>query len=388
MHNLYKYDSKGKIRVWSAETTQKDATTGHITITITHGQLDGKLQTKTRVVKSGKNKGKANETTVDQQAELELKSLYQKQYDDGYVDDIANYEEPRSPVLAHKYKDKSHLIKYGVKNYYGSTKLNGIRCFIFVINGIPTRFESRTRKAFKFFKHISEDMIANGITTFSIYDGELFNPLIPFEIICSLVNSDEYVSVTDPETGLTWTTDDIEFHCYDTISLEDLDASYEDRFVNMLHTSTNTFKFVENVLIEDEETLVTVAKDWISKGHEGLMLRDGSAAYEFGKRSASLLKYKIMEQAEFEIVDVTLAPNDDMKVQATLKCDAGTFDVGTIKGNKEDNYRLYYLNRDEIIGKFMTVDYQTLSSYGIPLFPVGIGIREGTVIDGKFVPEV
>lgn len=30
--------------------------------------------------------------------------------------------------------------------------------------------------------------------------------------------------------------------------------------------------------------------------------------------------------------------------------------------------------------------YQTKSEYNIPLFPVGLEVREGTVIDGKFIP--
>ena len=30
--------------------------------------------------------------------------------------------------------------------------------------------------------------------------------------------------------------------------------------------------------------------------------------------------------------------------------------------------------------------YQTKSEYNIPLFPVGLEVREGAVINGKFIP--
>ena len=64
---LYKKDSKGKTRQWRAYTDYTLDGNGHITITIEHGQQGGKLQTKERKVVSGKNKGKSNETTIQQQ---------------------------------------------------------------------------------------------------------------------------------------------------------------------------------------------------------------------------------------------------------------------------------------------------------------------------------
>ena len=74
---LYKYDTKGKVRQWRGwlETNED----GTVTIKLEHGQQNGKLQIKQRIVKSGKNLKKANSTTVYQQAEADLKSIYQKQ---------------------------------------------------------------------------------------------------------------------------------------------------------------------------------------------------------------------------------------------------------------------------------------------------------------------
>jgi len=49
----------------------------------------------------------------------------------------------------------------------------------------------------------------------------------------------------------------------------------------------------------------------------------------------------------------------------------------------------YYNNRKLLENKaYLTIDYQTLSEYKVPLFPVGIDIREGEIVDGVFVAGV
>ena len=225
---LYSLDSKGKVREWKASTDLLEDDKGYLTITIEHGQQGGKKQLKERKVKAGKNKHKSNETTIVDQTYLEIGYLYQKQFDQGYVDDITKYKVPKRPMLAYKYKEKCHKIVWVADKarkevlQYASKKLNGIRCFIFIKDGSVTLFESRTGKPFKFFKHISDDIQNNYKFKNEILDGELFHPDIPFEIICSLVNSDDYVEVIDPDTGKVWSTNDIRFYCYDKVN-EDLE---------------------------------------------------------------------------------------------------------------------------------------------------------------------
>ena len=405
---LYKLDSKKKVRVWKAYL--RPEADGTITILIEHGQQGGKIQTKTRVVKAGKNKGKANETSISQQADLEIGYLYQKQFDDGYVEDINDYKEPVSPVLAHKYNDKKHTVTWTKPDgtpleeedvNQASTKLNGIRCFVFVdysTKARQVRFESRTRKAFKMFPHIDMELcFQSSNIQKGVFDGELFNPDIPFEIICALVNSDdENANVTDPETGKVWSTRDIQFHCYDVVDFEKPLETFYQRFIKRQWNTNSPWisvKLVESVPVKSEADMIVLAKEWIKLGFEGLMLRSSNVPYDFGKRSTSLLKYKVMEQAEFKIKRVYLAENDDSKVMFELynlfnKDEPyNTFDCA-LKGNKEINLA-YYQNKEQHEDQsWLTVDYQVLSAYKVPLFPVGITVRQGSVIDGTFVPEV
>ena len=381
---LYKKDSKGKTRQWRAYTDYTLDGNGHITITIEHGQQGGKLQTKERRVVNGKNKGKSNETTIQQQTELEIGYLYQKQLDDGYVQNIDDYVEPRRPMLAHKYQDRGKSVDWE-KDNYASTKLDGIRCFIFVDEDGNCTFESRTGKEFKYFQHIELEVQSKNITN-AILDGELYSENISFEKICSLVNSDDYVPEEDVE---------IKFYIYDMILNNNLDETFENRYKRysgIFDTNIeNHIISVTQTLVKSEEDMKILAAQFVSENYEGLMLKQGDAKYDFGKRSVALLKYKEMHSAEFKIKDIFVAENDPDRVQIELYINPEnteeTFKIGTLKGNKEDNYNNYYCNRDNLINKWLTVNYQTLTSYGVPLFPVGIGIREGEVINGEFVPE-
>lgn len=405
---LYTLDSKGKTRYWKASSDLK-IEEEKITIVIEYGVLGSeKFIIKNRYVKSGKNIGKSNETTIEEQAELELGYLYQKQLDDGYVLDLNDYVEPKRPQLAHKYNDRKHTVKWASlqdvrsmeKLYYASKKLNGVRCFIFMKDGKVSKFESRTGKAFKFFTHIANDLIGYKYCIDKdlsedevILDGELFNVNIPFEILCSLINSDEYVEVLDPETNKVWSTNDVQFHCYDIIPLTEEPWNFYDRFVDYLGLpSTNNIIRVTSEVVESEENMISLAKEWIKEGYEGLMLRYGGAFYEFGKRSIYLLKFKIMEDEEFKIKDIYLAENDDQKVMFILYNHHNSNDENYcsfdcfMKGDKELNLN-YFNNKNQFINNWLTVQYQTLSKYKVPLFPVGIGIREGVEVDGKFEPS-
>lgn len=398
MTKLYKLDSKNKIRSWSISILDDLTPEGYKQIQIVHGLEEGKKQTKLRYVKSGKNQGKANETSLDQQALSEKESLIQSQLDSGYVTNISEYQVPRRPQLAFKYSEKQHTLDWESITYYASRKLNGIRCFVFIKDGKVIKYQSRTGKDFKQFHHITTDIekylstLDQAKTINCILDGEIYHPTMPFEFIASNTNSLSYNTNTD-DNGTEWTTDQLSLYAYDFIDLNKEKDSYIDRFLSLPKCENDFLKLVENVQITDENHLVKLALDWIKDGYEGLMVRDASAPYDFGKRTKYLLKYKVMLQDEYLVKNIYLAENDEEKVMFLLenkhtKEEPYRFFDCALKGSKSLN-KLYYVNKDDYIDKsYLTVDYQALSKYLVPLFPVGVILREGTVKDGVFIPSV
>lgn len=400
--DLFGFASSGKIKMWKASTDFSLNSDGHIEIIVEWGYVDGKKQTKLRVVKSGKNKGKSNETTIQEQAELDLGYLYQKQIDDGYVireqlEDLRN-NPIKSVMLATKFKDKSHLLKTDdegnfLEEIYIQPKLNGIRSKgLNTGNGI--NFISRTEKAFAKFNHLERQVLKTKLEQNTAYDHELFNSQLPFEIISSIVNSDDHLYEKD---SLNYDETIIDMYIYDILGYDEL--TYKERYAKLKELSVDfgpNMHLVETILVKNMDELKAKMTEWISLGYEGGMIRMGSGLYEYGKRSSKLIKYKIMEQAEGEILDIFLAPQDPTKVMFKLRTPSpvnsdpqyATFECGII-GNKKDAYDKYFSHKEDFIGKYMTFDYQALSLYGVPLFGVGQYIREGLVDDeGTFIPEV
>lgn len=390
---LYKLDSKNKVRVWFATTDFLKSEEG-VTITISHGLEAGKQTSKLRYVLKGKNIGKSNETSVEEQTQLVINSLYQSQLDSGYVLNLEDFKVRERPVLAEKFEEKKHKIDW-TKPQYASTKLNGIRGFTKVFPD-SIRYESREENLFKNFHHLEKDIraLVTSLPCDTVYiDAEIFCHGMPFEVISTLVNTQEYTTCLD-EDGKEWKTEDLQLHVYDLIFPKSMDLVYSERFLphkDKFNTLTS-LKWVEQYLVTSEQEFEVLFLGWLKDRHEGGMLRS-DVAYEFHKRSINLLKWKVMLSEEFLISSVYTAENDSTKVMFTLvnhlaKSEKhNSFKCG-IEGNKTNTIKLLE-EKEEIEGKkWMTVDYQALSSYNVPLFPVGVGIREGKYVNGTFVPFV
>lgn len=82
---LYGKNKDGSYKVWSISVEGN-------TITITHGKENGKMQTKIEVV-AGKNTGRANATSPEQQALLEAHLAWQIAKIDCIKDAINKYTE-------------------------------------------------------------------------------------------------------------------------------------------------------------------------------------------------------------------------------------------------------------------------------------------------------
>lgn len=396
---LYTKDSKGKTRFWEVSSTLKPINDqDHVEIVIRHGVLDSdKIQIKTRIAKP-KNIGKANETTGATQAEKDIQSLITAQKDKGYVEDINDYVEPFRPMLAHKWADRAHKIDWNNGVYHVSPKLDGIRCFILVTEQGTVSYISRTGKPFKDFLHITAELkhtdwykahqASNNNSDTSVryvLDGELYNHDLEFNQISSLVNSEQYDAETDTS---------IQFHMYDFIDMRHVDQAFPDRLSSFTGTSAVSYiRLVPQTKIESEEDLKRLFSSYIADGYEGAMIKSQDP-YVFGARSNSLLKYKEMQTDEFKIKDIFLSPQDPTKVQVEFYTDffkrpESSFEVGSVKGNKEELYNTLYVNKSDYIGKWMTVQYQTWSTTEDPkpLFGVGLVIRDGEETEDSFIPS-
>jgi len=320
-----------------------------------HGTSGGKLVEHVSIVKEGKNLGKKNETSVEEQARLEALREWEKKKKQGYhVQNETNVVI--KPMLAQEYKKVVHFPAWV------QPKLDGVRCLIYMENG-EVVFQSRQNNRYEPLEHLVDEvkgilLRAPGI----VLDGELYAHDIGFENVISMVRR---AKVRHPDIHK------IKYHMYDLFYREK-EMSYQLRrnLLCSLYNDEPNVVVVNTIQISTLSEINDLLHKFISLHYEGIMIR-GNGAYKHG-RSKDLLKYKLFKDDEFEVV----GHHEGNGGIPIFECKTGdkTFSVamkGTMESKVErmENVQNYY-------GKMLTVKYQELSLEGIPRFPVGIVFRD------------
>ena len=120
---LYKPTKTGATQQWQIEV-QGDS------FICTYGQLNGAMQKQTTKC-SGKNLGKANQTTPEQQAILEAEALVTKKLKSGYSYDKSAPVTVQLPMKVKAYQDQLHNIKFSC---FSSCKLDGVNAIYRRVN--------------------------------------------------------------------------------------------------------------------------------------------------------------------------------------------------------------------------------------------------------------
>jgi DNA ligase-1 len=209
--------------------------------------------------------------------------------------------------------------------------------------------------------------------TAMVLDGELYAHGLGFQAIVSAVKNRRKVAASS-----------LRYHVYDLIDAKGVKTlGYAKRHAILRRVvEAHPAWRVELVPTERARSAADVERlmeRWHEReGYEGVMVRDSSdaAVYEPGKRSATLLKLKRFDDAEFEIVDVETAAGKDAGTAVFVCRVANTLltfrarPLGTLAERRK-----MLIGRSKLIGKPLTVRYQGLTDDGIPRFPVGVAVR-------------
>ena len=377
---LFKKTQTGAIQFW-------DISTEGATIVTTYGQVGGAEQTTTDTVREGKNLGKANATSPEQQAELEAKSKWTRQVErKGYVKDQSKaaageneHEDTGEVMLAKKYFDQeSHLTKLEDGHHIKfpalfQPKLDGIRCKAVLRNG-ECRLWSRTHKEFISVPHINSAYESFFGRQNIELDGELYSASRPddLEWIAHVVGQKK-----EPCEGF----EEIQHFLYD---LPGHPGTNEERsnqiwkyFEAGLGSHDAPFVRVETIVVANQEEMLAAFRHYRDLGYEGGIVRNRHAKYE-GKRSKHLQKVVEHITGEFPITGIEEGSG---KLQGHVGAFWMTFTNGEpFKAKLEgDTGRLkeYFEHPELWQGKKMTVRYRCLTRKNkVPKFPVALCIRD------------
>ena len=362
---LYK-NHGAKIGYWTATAL---ATADGAEVRLTYAKtMDGKPVTKVDPI-VGKNIGRANETTPQQQAVLELESRVNKQLDKGYVRTLAEASAPatntlglKKPMLAHPI-DKVKPESIDWSNAWAQTKLDGHRALF--KDGV---LYSRSGKAIN-LPHILAGIKASGLDHLHL-DGEIYVHGEMLQDIGSLIKKPREESLV------------LQYHVYDVVG----SAPYSGRMAALdkafIYSDQHQIRLVCSCVVHDRDQLTTFHEAALADGYEGSILRHGSSGYESDKRSSSLLKVKGFEDFEFEVIGFEQGtPNGEFRVPVWVLLNpfgrtekTKTFKA-TAAGNMQAKHEQWVM-RDSYVGRQLTVQHFGFSKDGGVLLPVALRWRE------------
>jgi ATP-dependent DNA ligase len=364
---IYSKDSLGNIRIWYMK--QQDAK--YCTIS---GLKDGEKVTSEWTLVEGKNTGKKNATSAEQQATAEIISRYKKQLKTGYFKNIKDagkilYVEPMLAQSLHKLADKN-LPDYNKQHWAIQCKFNGNRC-VATKSGLFTRTGER---------YMSVPHIEAALKPFfdknpdAVLDGELFNNDLRQKLneISELLR--KTVKIT-PEI-LAKSKNMVRYYVYDGYGFNsdtyDFDAAtpYRIRKEYIDGNIVGAYDYIEHVettTIKNESHMMEIFQKYLADQQEGGILRNMAAPYEH-KRSKNLVKVKVDEDDEAVIVDLTDGNGNwsGAATNVTLKWKDKTFD-GVFKGEYEQRVEILK-NKKDWIGKTVTFFFMGLTGLGTPNF--------------------
>ena len=366
---LYKKDETGKIRYWYMQQN------GNCYRSISG--IQGREDTSEQIsdwtcLESGKNLGKVNETTAEEQAQLTVERIYTIRKEQGYAETIeASGKKFFQPMLAAKYfgLKKKQLDEIFKGIVYIQPKLDGIRCIV-TKDGMFSRHGKEIISA----PHIrrSLDKVFEKYPNL-VLDGELYNHDLnaDFNRIISLARK------TRPtEEDLKESEKYIQYWIYDLPSCPE---DFHTRNWELIRLWVNEEKYFDKYCVCVETHPVTCDEEvqhrlegYLDHGYEGAIVRLNKP-YE-NKRTNSLLKVKKFEDEEFSILDIEEGRGNLAGKAGRIIVDVDGKRVSAGLKFSHDDAADIWRNREQYIGKKATVKYFSRTPDGSLRFPKCIQI--------------
>ena len=348
---LYKKSKTGAVQQWSVFVEGSE-------VIVEWGKLDGKLQTESYQC-FAKNVGRSNQTSPEEQAEMEAIAKWEKQIKKNYSEDINSSDIKKLPAKVNDWKKLKKTPEFPL---YASIKMNGVNCLI--IRDPVTRslqFVSRGGEQYPVLSHM-----VKGIH-------EYMDSICVDELNVELYKHGEHLQ--DIQSAVKKHNELSSKLVAVVFELPNLgEKAYSERVDWMWKAQTSEFvktSFINPV--RSLEELHTFFDYSLHSNFEGIVIKTPTNKYEYGVRATDAWKLKPVEDDEFLINWCKLDKKGHVVFECFIKDQSRTFNV-KCKGTDEERKKIAG-EADQWIGKWLKVEYEMLSKDGVPLKPVGIGLR-------------
>lgn len=376
-----------RVRMWQFKPMTKENSLGatlvwtialdldkHLII-VRHGHLSSdKIQTEEVEVElntSGRN--------FEEQALVVMRNRSLKKYREGYRSD-GDPPPMKGPMLANIYREGKTRLNFPVAL---TVKLDGIRCVI-GLDGDGVKYRSKQNKVYPHLHPVFDKDIEVFYRYFPPYlelDGEMYSHSLTFNEISSVFRREKH-------TDHSLMREHIKYHLFDCNG----DGVFEERFEKLLSAykkyasdpdNTGSIVLVNCVWAQSPEEMDDYYRYVLEHGFEGLMIRKlgishsaKESIYKPGQRCNNILKLKPIMDEEALVVGVVGASGRE-KDKALLK-------VKDVRGNvfltrPAADFKLrekWFHNPELIIGKVVTIEFDSVSEKGVPRQPRSKGFRD------------
>jgi ATP-dependent DNA ligase len=358
---LYKLNSSNKLLIWYLERDENKYRT-------ISGHLEGNLTTSAWTVTVGKNIGKTNATSANDQAHKECLAKYENKLTKGsYVSDkkLIHAVTYIKPMLAETYysettdpetavsKIKSNIpsIKDFKDGVVMQPKLDGIRCILTKEGAF-----SRKGDAIIGIPHIIKDTKQFFIDNPDvILDGEIYNHNLEFNTINGTVRRHP----KEDSAGDKLIRASLNYFVYDIVN----ESLYIDR-VDILNNyfALYNFSYLKNVCklnirVNNENQVDEIHNKLVSQDFEGGILRKLYSPYQQGKRSKNLLKVKQFQDKEYIIADIIEGEGNNAGMAAKIKIIDNDIEIYPNMTGSWDFCRKVLQEKNEYIGGEATIKF-------------------------------
>lgn len=365
---LYQRGKKGELRTWRTwaigDTVYAEA-----------GVHGGKL-TQSSYRCTPKNVGRSNETSAPEQAKLEAQADWTKKRDRKYSETVPPEDSTHEnmPMLAQYFFVKGEpgvLTSHAKKIQWPvdvQVKFDGVRAKARRVDGEIKLFP-RSGQLDECYdaKHVIQQL-DGWLPEDMELDGELYVHGRKLQEIASLAKRFRV-----PDSTV------LVYHVYDLPMFRGARTyawlNRRNQLENFVIESPSV-KRAKTVQAQSVEDVVGFFRRFRERGFEGAMVRLHGGFYEFGHRSAGLLKVKEHLDDEFEVIGCKEGVGK-AEGTATFICvtkDGKEFDA-TMRGSIDERRR-FWNKRDSYIGRKLTVSFMRWTVEGKPQEPVGELFRE------------
>ena len=404
MITLYKRSSNGKPLVWSVtkEARQTGVGTFDEKLKIQYGLVGGNLHTEripitlknanelqsrvkakrkegykelSELKDSGPNKITSSVYPIDNNGVLNKEYLYS--YLQTYLPKYSTTSEGFVlPMLAKVLEDNKPFEKYGTM--LGQWKIDGLRCIIGatdksgdLFNPITLTYHSRTGEDWTtkmcwmdeiLLPKISKELLSMMIEEGACLDGELYLPGYSVNDINSFVKN---IQLAQHYLLQYWCYDiccenmsAVERSKFrlDNIDVEDKEMTKDDHLNNK-----SQFVILPTLSVDSIDKATIIRNNFISFGFEGLILRNPSAEYQFGKRNQAMFKFKKVDDGKFIIVDITSEHKRSDLPLFVLRNDINDELFECSINKPQDIQRYMLIHKEKYIGKYATIEFRARS---------------------------